>query len=37
MSIILYAGIVILVFMAIFFINKMDKDKTTSEALKTIK
>lgn len=37
MSIILYAGIVILVFIVIFFINKMDKDKTTSEALKTIK
>ena len=37
MSIILYAGIVILVFVVIFVINKFDKDKVTKEAIKGVK
>lgn len=37
MSIILYAIVFILVAILVFIINKFDKDKTTNEALKTIK
>lgn len=37
MSIILYAAVLIIVGIIIFFINKFDKDKITEEAIKTIK
>lgn len=37
MSIILYAEVLIIVGIIIFFINKFDKDKITEEAIKTIK
>ena len=37
MSIILYAAVLIIVRIIIFFINKFDKDKITEEAIKTIK
>ena len=37
MSILLYAGIVILVFGIIFVINKFDKDNVTKEAIKGVK
>ena len=37
MSIILYASVLIIVGIIIFFINKFDKDKITEEAIKTIK
>ena len=36
MSIILYAAVLIIVGIIIFFINKFDKDKITEEAIKTI-
>lgn len=37
MSIILYAAVLIIVGIIIFFINKFDEDKITEEAIKTIK
>lgn len=37
MSIIIYAAVLIIVGIIIFFINKFDKDKITEEAIKTIK
>lgn len=37
MSVILYVGIVILVFGVIFVINKFDKDKVTKDAINSVK
>ena len=37
MSIILYVAILILVALAVFIINKFDKDKITKDAIKSIK